>query len=83
MELSILYCIKPFSFYAHGARRPQGQITNSMEQSPWKKSTRSASQEIFRLVRIPNFHYHIHKSPSTETIQSQFYWVHNLKLYLC
>jgi hypothetical protein len=38
--------------------------TNSMEQNPYREAnSRSANQEILRLVRSPRFHFRIDKNP--------------------
>jgi len=46
-------------------------ITNSMEWSPWKSNSHSASQEIPHLLWNPVVHYYVHKSLLVLLILSQ------------
>jgi hypothetical protein len=43
-------------------------ITNSIEQNhPWEANSRSATQEILRLLSNLEVHYSVHKSPPHES----------------
>jgi hypothetical protein len=53
---------------------------NTMEYSPfWEDDSLSASQEMFYMQ--PKFHYHIHKSPTLDPLQSHLNRPHTLFLY--
>jgi hypothetical protein len=53
-----------------------------MEQNPaWECDSHSASQEIPCLLRNPNVHRHVYKSPQLDPILSQLNPIHNLFLY--
>jgi hypothetical protein len=56
--------------------------SNTIEQSPWGDDSRSAGQEIPRLLWSPEFHYRVHKCPKLDGIPRQFNPVHYIKLYL-
>jgi len=52
-------------------------FSNSMEQtSSWEASSRSASQEITRLLLNPKDLYHVHKNPTLYPTLSQINPVH-------
>ena len=52
-------------------------LTYSMEQIPsWEANRFSASQEIPRILRIPNAHYRNHKCPPTVPVLSNINPVH-------
>jgi hypothetical protein len=53
--------------------------TNSKGQSPsWETNSRSASQEIPRLLWNPKVHYCVHSSPQLVPVLSQFSSIHTL-----
>jgi hypothetical protein len=53
-----------------------GWPTDFMEQSPWKASSHSASQEIPRLLWNSNVHYRVQNTPPHVSILSQISPVH-------
>ena len=54
-------------------------ITNSMEQTPYRKADRSpASQEIPHILSNPKVHYHIQKRPPSVPILNHIDPVHAL-----
>jgi hypothetical protein len=55
---------------------------NSMGQKlPWELHSRSASQEISRLLRNPKVHYRVHKISLWDPILSQMNSVHTITFY--
>jgi len=52
-----------------------------MERSPWEAKSLKASQLVPRLSWNPNFHNHIHKSPSLFPILSQMHSIHAIPPY--
>jgi hypothetical protein len=58
-------------------------MTNSMEQNlSWEANSRSAGQEIPRLLWIPNVNYRVHKSSPLGPILSHKNPVHIFPLFL-
>jgi hypothetical protein len=51
-----------------------------MEQSPhWEANSRSASQDIHRILWIPKIRNRVHKSAPLVSVQSQANIVHTLR----
>jgi hypothetical protein len=57
------------------------QLDNSMEHSSQTDGSRSASQDISRLLWHAKFQYRVHKSPPPDPILNNISPVHNLSLY--
>jgi len=54
-------------------------LTYFMEQSPWKASSHSASQEIIRRFWNPKVHHRVRNSPPLVSILSQIHLVYTNK----
>jgi hypothetical protein len=58
------------------------KVTNSMELSPSSETDScAATQELLRVLRNPNIHYHVHKNPQLVVILSQINPVHTTTFY--